>query len=319
MNDLGVSFIQGFYVDNSGNANAITFNFPDTNQIISIPPSSQGFVPVLSMGFQVNVNATTNTATPITVTIQLLNMPTQLAIWNSLSSSSGFKFDGSGNLDVNIQSGGGSGGTASNFSAAFPATGTAAGQRASASPGAQVSGNMVPQWCDLSGNTYVNVAAGSVSQAGTWTVQQGGAPWSVTGSGNFAVTQSGAWSISLAAQTTGGMSSKAFIGGTGTALLSNTVTAVKSSAAGTLYGLSVYNPNGSVAYVQSFDVATAGAVTLGTTVPNESWPVPANGWYDVPINDIGLLRANGIQLAATTTATGSTALGTGLTVHVFYK
>jgi hypothetical protein len=115
------------------------------------------------------------------------------------------------------------------------------------------------------------------------------------------------------------MSSKAFLGGTGTALLSNTVVAVKSSAVGTLYGLSAYNPNASVSYVQSFDVATAGAVTLGTTVPNESWPIPANGWYDVPINDLGLLRANGIQLAATTTATGSTAPGTGLTVHVFYK
>lgn len=61
--------------------------------------------------------------------------------------------DGSGNLNVAIASGGGSGGTASSFSAAFPATGTAVG----ASDGT----NMVPLLVDPSGYLEVNVKAGS--------------------------------------------------------------------------------------------------------------------------------------------------------------
>jgi hypothetical protein len=61
--------------------------------------------------------------------------------------------DGSGNLNVAIVSGGGSGGTASSFAAAFPATGTAVG----ASDGT----NMQPLLVDGSGYLEVNVKAGS--------------------------------------------------------------------------------------------------------------------------------------------------------------
>lgn len=60
--------------------------------------------------------------------------------------------DSSGNLNVNVKAGGGSGGTSSTFSAAFPGTGTAAG----ASDGV----NMKPLLVDASGFLKVNVAAG---------------------------------------------------------------------------------------------------------------------------------------------------------------
>lgn len=60
--------------------------------------------------------------------------------------------DSSGNLKVNIQSGGGSGGTASNFASSFPASGTAIGLKNS--------GNMVSATADGSGYLNVDCATG---------------------------------------------------------------------------------------------------------------------------------------------------------------
>ena len=60
--------------------------------------------------------------------------------------------DASGYLKVDVAAGGGSGGTSSNFSSAFPATGTAVGF----SNGT----NMVPGLVDGSGYLEVNVKAG---------------------------------------------------------------------------------------------------------------------------------------------------------------
>jgi hypothetical protein len=68
----------------------------------------------------------------------------------------------SSGLPVNIVAGGGSGGTASSFAAAFPATGTAVGFK-------DTGGNMAAGLLDASGFLKVNVAAGSGSNpaAGT--------------------------------------------------------------------------------------------------------------------------------------------------------
>jgi hypothetical protein len=62
------------------------------------------------------------------------------------------QLDNAGNLKVNIQSGGGTGGTASSFAAAFPASGTAIGVKNGA--------NMVNLAADGSSNLLVNCAAG---------------------------------------------------------------------------------------------------------------------------------------------------------------
>lgn len=62
------------------------------------------------------------------------------------------QFDSSGNLKVNIQSGGGTGGTASSFAAAFPASGTAIG--------AKNGSNMVNLVADASNFLEVNCATG---------------------------------------------------------------------------------------------------------------------------------------------------------------
>lgn len=100
--------------------------------------------------------------------------------------------------------------------------------------------------------------------------------------------------------------------------LSTTVTAIKSSAAGQLVMLQCGNTNASQAYLQVFDVATAGGVTLGTTAPDLSIPIPATNSEGFVIPG-GLAFANGIQVAATTTATGSSALGTALDCNAAYN
>lgn len=93
-----------------------------------------------------------------------------------------------------------------------------------------------------------------------------------------------------------------------------TVQTVKGSA-GVLAGWFIYNPNASAAYVQIFD--TASAVTLGTTAPDIILPVPAGSAANV-FSEVGVGMSNGIKLACTTTATGSSAPATGLDMTVFY-
>lgn len=101
-----------------------------------------------------------------------------------------------------------------------------------------------------------------------------------------------------------------------------TTTATVSAAAGKFGGYMFVNLNSAPAYIQVFD--TTGAVTLGTTTPTFVVPIPANA---TPANGAGanvefangLTVANGIKVAATTTATGATAVTTGLTGFVLYK
>lgn len=98
--------------------------------------------------------------------------------------------------------------------------------------------------------------------------------------------------------------------------LSTTVTQVKGSA-GEISNYIVWNPNATVAYVQIFDKATTGAVTLGTTVANAFIPVPPGATANLA--RVGWSFSNGIQVAATTTATGSTALTTAVDANFGYR
>jgi hypothetical protein len=101
--------------------------------------------------------------------------------------------------------------------------------------------------------------------------------------------------------------------------LSTTVKSVVSSAAHQLFLLQCGNTNASEGYVQIFDVATAGGVTLGTTTPKLSVPISATASGGFAFSLVGIQFANGIQTAATTTATGSTALGTALDCNAVYN
>lgn len=101
--------------------------------------------------------------------------------------------------------------------------------------------------------------------------------------------------------------------------LSTTVTSIKSSNRGSLGEVYCYNPNASVAYIQLFDVATAAAVTLGTTVPIQSFGIPSALASGVGPTAVGISFQNGLQAAVTTTATGNSALSTGVDCNVTYN
>ena len=96
---------------------------------------------------------------------------------------------------------------------------------------------------------------------------------------------------------------------------STTVTTVKGSA-GELGAYHCLNPNSAAAYVQIFD--TAGTVTLGSTTPVLSLGLPASDGGNLEWT-MGVHFANGIKVAATTTATGSTAPGTAVDCNFAFK
>jgi len=100
-----------------------------------------------------------------------------------------------------------------------------------------------------------------------------------------------------------------------TALLA--VKAVVTAGKTQLYGYNISNPNGSVAYVQVFDLLTAD-VTVGSTTPTYTLSVPPSGGLD-GVFPLGIMHRYGLVIAATTTATGSTALGSALVVSLFYR
>lgn len=101
------------------------------------------------------------------------------------------------------------------------------------------------------------------------------------------------------------------------AALSTTVVAVDANP-GQLYELYCYNSNASVAFVQLFDLAT-GSVTLGTTTPKLSYGIPATNASGFTVSLVGTQFSTAISAAVATTATGSGAVGSGLTCNFKYK
>lgn len=132
-------------------------------------------------------------------------------------------------------------------------------------------------------------------------------------SGTVTSNQGGTWNVGL---------SKTGAGYSVSSQTALTTAATVSSASGKFGGAMFINLNSAPAYIQVFD--TTGAVTLGTTTPTFVIPVPANSTaangvgFILPL-DVGINIANGIKVAATTTATGSTTVSTGLTGFVYYS
>ena len=177
---------------------------------------------------------------------------------------------------------------------------------------------------DASKYLKVNVETGNTAQLGGHTIDLGSG---TGGSGTQRViidssqfngnvssnAQTAGTPVVPVSQTAGGVTPKRL------SALSTTVTAIKSSAGGQLIMLQCGNTNTSEEYVQVFDVATAGGVTLGTTTPTLSIPVAASNTGGLAISTIGIQFANGIQVAATTTATGSSAPATALDCNAAYN
>jgi len=110
--------------------------------------------------------------------------------------------------------------------------------------------------------------------------------------------------------TTGGWSVKSLVA------LSNTKTAVKAGV-GTMGGYMFYNPNSSVVYLQVWNVAI-GSVTVGTTTPTYVIPIPATAGANVEFTN-GINHSTEINIAVTTTATGSTAPSTAVDGFMLFK
>jgi len=101
----------------------------------------------------------------------------------------------------------------------------------------------------------------------------------------------------------------------------NTAQAMKVSG-GEVRRLHVVNLNTADAYFQLFDAATSG-VTVGTTVPVQSYLVPGgngtnSGGLDITLED-GIKFETAITYACTTTAAGGTDPTTGLVVNALYR
>jgi hypothetical protein len=207
---------------------------------------------------------------------------------------------------------------------------TTRGQRAavSAANALKVDGSAVTQPVSLAGTQSVNQAqvAGTttdtnsgVKSAGTQRVVLATDQPQLTNAlkvDGSAVTQPVSAAVGSPAfatvtpSTTGGWSKI-------TALAQTTTKKAVKASAGTFGGYYVYNPNASVAYIQVFDVAS-GSVTLGTTAPDLVFGIPASSAANLEITN-GVNMGTAITLACTTTATGSTAPGTGLDITALFK
>lgn len=151
------------------------------------------------------------------------------------------------------------------------------------------------------GTIRVVLATDQPSLTNAQPVSQSGAPWSVTD----VPATSGGWSKWSTPHDNSNAPLVATAGGV----------SIKASA-GQLGGYIIYNPNASVAYVQVFDANAA--ITLGTTRPDVLIPIPPSSGANIEFGK-GVAFASGIRVAATTTASGSTAPGTGLDCTFFFK
>ena len=84
-----------------------------------------------------------------------------------------------------------------------------------------------------------------------------------------------------------------------------------------LHTIHVENPNGAKSYVQFYNKATAEEVNPGTTTPDKTLYVPANGAMDFNWGN-PVSFSNGLVIAATTGADNGVAPTSGLLVNIDY-
>ena len=112
----------------------------------------------------------------------------------------------------------------------------------------------------------------------------------------------------LAVNADGSINTQAVAQALDAAIISATgaLTLIKGSP-GKLWGMFFQNNTAGIAWIQFFDAATTGAVTLGVTVPVWAAPIPASGILTIPPAALALLAfASGIVYAATSTLGGNT-------------
>ena len=150
-----------------------------------------------------------------------------------------------------------------------------------------------------------NLAAIGGSAVSATTAQLGVNLVNIGGTAN--ASQAGTLALGTTAATNG------MTLGTLVAPLTVAATVVKATA-GKLYSLSVDNAQATAVYLKVYNAAS---VTLGTTSPIQNYLVPANGTFNVAINDVGLYFSTGICIAVTggQALLDSTALTTAAVVN----
>ena len=94
--------------------------------------------------------------------------------------------------------------------------------------------------------------------------------------------------------------------------------ALISSSGALLTGIVAYNSNDEISFVQIFDADSTGDVTLGTTSPLFSIPVPGGGAAEVQFTT-PVIFSTGIVLGQTTTALGGTGPTSDLVVTTTHR
>ena len=122
--------------------------------------------------------------------------------------------------------------------------------------------------------------------------------------------------VTVQGHTQGGLSTFMASGSDGSNILVATAQAIKASA-GQLYGYYAYNPESAATFVHFYNTASA-SVTVGTTNPMFTIAIPAGSAANLTIPQ-GILFSNaGWSCAATTTAGGTGAPATGVSLVVWY-
>lgn len=133
----------------------------------------------------------------------------------------------------------------------------------------------------------------------------------------LAVNEQGAVWSTLTPSANGGCSTFMASGSDGSSILVATAQAVKASA-GVLYGYYAYNPEAAVTFVHFYNTAAA-SVTVGTTNPLFTIAIPATSAANLAL-PYGITFSNaGWSVAATTTAGGTGAPATGVSLVAWYK
>lgn len=100
--------------------------------------------------------------------------------------------------------------------------------------------------------------------------------------------------------------------------LTNSVVQVK-GAPGIFGGFWCSNPNVTTTFLQVFDMATAGAVSLSSTLPKMALAITSDTAEGEGPSSIGVEFLNGIQVAATTSATGGSAPSSAIDCTLFFN
>jgi hypothetical protein len=314
------------FIDNTANAVPVTITFPDTSAQDEVPAGATSWLLAITGGVRFKIDSAVTLDT--TILVQVLNVvvpPTGVqAVSGDVTISTGVMSLAAGAAVIGHVIADAGSTVAVSALPALPAGGNVIGHviadtgstvAVSALPalaaGAAIIGNVrVDQ--TTPGTTNKVIAGIDQTTPGT-TNKVAVSSWNGTAIDSLFGTAlpASTFGVVAAPNTQPGVAMAASIAGAAL-----TVANVKASA-GNVYGVSVYNPNATVTFLQFYN--TAGVPTLGTGVV---WfiAVPPTGAVNIPPGTFALGSfATGIGIGASTTATGVGTPGVPLNATVFYK